>query len=793
MAKFIFLPGLSHTTNVFAGFYHKLLYGGEKTVTVRITARSFYRLYINGQFVCHGPARAGFGHARVDEVDITKRLHMGENHFAVEVAGYGDAYHYSNDITCEDGLLWAEVLAGEKVLLETDESFLGMVLPQRRTKADRYSHCRQISELYDLDENFDAWRIGAISGGVEVLERGPALLSRLVPYPTYQIRQGFSLLSVSSVKKDLNKTVPKLFYERETDVSERPSVECDGEAELPFAGGFSQQDGAVTITPESNSDGAALVFDAGAMAVGFIGLTVCADEGAVIDIVHAERIEPDGGILARPTSSNALRLHIAKGAGAIRFLSFEPYAMRYFKIVVRSGGPCTISSFYTMDYTFPENQTGSFLCSDEAVNKVFEAAKLTLRLCTLDLFMDCPDRERGGWLCDSFFTARAQKMMFGDTTAERAMLENFLHHPKEENFKGMFPACYPAMCPGNKDGGTINTWSMWLLLEVLEFAKRSGDFAMQDAYRERAQLFIDGLWNFKNAAGLLENLPGATFIDWSPANSPHYVSPISVAANALYARLCREAGEAYGNAGWQARAEDISKILAEHAAAGNFAEDALTLDENGVLQGKGLYSEAGQYQTLWSRVLPREAFGELYDRVAACFGPCKKREFAPVALAPCNMFIAGCVRLDLLDQMGAYDQLLEEILAVAGAMLRQGPGTLWESYAGESSRCHGFTSHLGYLLAKDTLGIFDVDEAAKTITVCPHPGHLQWARGACELGGGLLSVSWHCGPARFDATVSAPKGYQVCFDFSGVYNGKNTVTLNGKTVARPKADTACLL
>ena len=164
-----------------------------------------------------------------------------------------------------------------------------------------------------------------------------------------------------------------------------------------------------------------------------------------------------------------------------------------------------------------------------------------------------------------------------------------------------------------------------------------------------------------------------------------------------------------------------------------------------------------------------------------------------MALAPCNMFIAGCVRLDLLDQMGAYDQLLEEILAVAGDMLRQGPGTLWESYAGSSSRCHGFTSHFGYLLAKDTLGIFRVDEAEKTVTICPHPGHLQWAKGACELNGGLLSVSWHCGKARFEAAVSAPKGYQVRFDASGVYNGKNTVVVNGKTVARPKEDAEMLL
>ena len=75
------------------GFYHTVDLserGEDGTVTlshaiVRLTARSVYRLHVNGEIVMHGPARTAHGYCRVDEVDITDRLIDGVNHIAIEV------------------------------------------------------------------------------------------------------------------------------------------------------------------------------------------------------------------------------------------------------------------------------------------------------------------------------------------------------------------------------------------------------------------------------------------------------------------------------------------------------------------------------------------------------------------------------------------------------------------------------------------------------------------------------------------------------------------------------------
>ena len=72
---------------------------------VRLTARTCYRLYVNGEMVMHGPARTAHGYCRVDEVDITDRLIDGVNHIAVEVVTFNNRWggynRYSNDYTID--------------------------------------------------------------------------------------------------------------------------------------------------------------------------------------------------------------------------------------------------------------------------------------------------------------------------------------------------------------------------------------------------------------------------------------------------------------------------------------------------------------------------------------------------------------------------------------------------------------------------------------------------------------------------------------------------------------------
>ena len=72
---------------------------------------------------------------------------------------------------------------------------------------------------------------------------------------------------------------------------------------------------------------------------------------------------------------------------------------------------------------------------------IVEAAKATFAHNAVDLYSDCPSRERAGWLCDSFFTARAEYFLTGESRIEEAFLENFRLYTPDGSIpdSGVFP------------------------------------------------------------------------------------------------------------------------------------------------------------------------------------------------------------------------------------------------------------------------------------------------------------------------------------------------------------------
>jgi alpha-L-rhamnosidase len=53
----------------------------EKTpdFILKITASTLYRVFLNGEFLGYGPARAGHDYYRVDAYDLSKKVRKGEN------------------------------------------------------------------------------------------------------------------------------------------------------------------------------------------------------------------------------------------------------------------------------------------------------------------------------------------------------------------------------------------------------------------------------------------------------------------------------------------------------------------------------------------------------------------------------------------------------------------------------------------------------------------------------------------------------------------------------------------
>ena len=160
-AKPVWLEGRETEMNVFAGFRGVFERPDAASVQLRIAAATLYRVFVNGVFVGHGPARGPHGHYRVDEWEISPQLKPGANVVALEVAGYNANSYYVLD---QPSFVQAEVVADGNVLAATgagDRPFEGFPITERLQKVQRYSFQRPFIEVYALKPGFDAWRTQA--------------------------------------------------------------------------------------------------------------------------------------------------------------------------------------------------------------------------------------------------------------------------------------------------------------------------------------------------------------------------------------------------------------------------------------------------------------------------------------------------------------------------------------------------------------------------------------------------------------------------------------------------------
>jgi alpha-L-rhamnosidase len=788
-ARKIFLEGLRTEKNCQAGFRKDFQIDGPPgEVVLRVTACTFYRAYLNGEFLSHGPARAAHGFARIDTIDLSGRLVSGRNSLAIEVAGYNEPTLH---VTGEPSFLLAQLEGDGNVLLATDRSWAGIHLQQKRASAVAFSHARSITEIYDLDAGYFDWRTRPLDGTagsswfpVEEIGDDRQLIESGVEPPDVSLVGDARMLTVANV-------VGSAAGGSEKGVVEDPVRECVHDVEAPFRGtartGTGTNGRFAELHVETSGDDTALTYDFGHVSSAFVGIELSVPDSTVVDLVHADRIGDDGSIDPKACASQCVvRLYCAPGH--TRFESFEPYSVRYIRVIVRGARSFTLHDVFLRRFQYPDLEGGSFLSNDGELNRIYEAARLSLRVNTLDVFMDCPGRERGGWLCDSFWTARAAYVMFGDVRVERAMLENFLAPTVAAHFDGYLPAVYPA-----GKGVDLPNWTMYLILQLREYFHRTGDRGFLSRHEGRVDEIVAQLSRHESADGVLENLPGWIFVDGSTTPLPEYYhQPISLPTNLLYARMLECVNELYGRPGLQEKAGRIRNMLQEaHAGIRDdrppecFA-DCLQRGEGGKLSRKKLVSEAAQYYAGWLDLASPADHPGLFKTLYEQYGPCPEHPTDNPRILRSDHFAAMPIRFELLAAHGEHRRLLREIRHLYGFMVDHGPGTLWESTTDVAGVDHGFASHAGVWLVRDFLGLGLPDAAAKTIEIAPHPSGLRWAKGSVTTDAGIASLGWSLGSRSFRLDATVPHGYRARLHLPEEVRAWGDVLLNGTRVADPR-------
>ncbi len=766
-AKPIWPEGREKEMNLWVGFRAVFQPPAAKHVYLRMAGCTFYRVYFNGKFHGWGPARGPKDHFRVDLWDITPHLESGQNYVCAEVAGYNVNSYYVLD---QPSFLQAEVTTDTEVLASTSgdgRPFEAVILTQRVEKVQRYTFQRTFSEVYHLDSQSSAWREGADSPleAVKCAVFPPRqYIPRRVPFPDYEKRQPEMVAAEGEFNWSGN--APKSLFEdrsipsaarigphmlgyRWDDLTEIPYLELqktkttvNNRIDAPY----------VCDQPIHLTAGQFKTLDFGTNLAGFFGAHVTAHTPTKLYFTFDETLANGDVDFKRLMCDNIVAYTLAPGTYDLE--TFEPYGLEFLKLMVLEG-ECSVDHVYLREYTAPDVWTAHFSCSHDGLNKLFAAGRECYRANAIDLFQDNPTRERAGWLCDSSFTARVAPLLTGHTRAEHNQFENYLLPDSFGDLPdGMLPACYPSDHSGTDFSAT---WPLWFIIQLEQYLQRSDDHETVAGLRNRVMKVFDYYAPFRNAEGLLQDLKGWVFIEWSKSND--YVQPLSYPTNMLYAAALAAAGRLYDLPQFVEQAEALRKLIRQQSYDGQFFVDNAVL-QDGKLVPSHNRTETCQYYAFYFDIASPQTYPQLWETLRSQFGPQRWKTKAYPDIPPSNAFMGNVLRQELLSRVGLTDQLIEEVIASLLYMAEL-TGTMWENSSDEASMNHAFESNVVTELYRDVLGLYHVDRVRKKVHLRFTNLSLDWCVGRIPTPEGFVSMRWWKSPDALTYQVDVPAGYTV--------------------------------
>ena len=712
-AKPVWPKGEEATLNFSCRFRGSFAADGTETCVLRATSAYAYRVKLNGQFAGFGPARAAPGFFRMDEWKLAAT--NGVNVVEIEACAANNECFYFPKQT---PFVQAEVAVNGDTKLATGRDFPAFTT-ERLRKVPRFSHQRHFVEVYRLP----------FAERPLALAEQPAkrILPRDYAYPTFEIDDSYRAVSRERVKRDDTARVRDDATMAPDGKATPNSYAADEVEENPFRDVQRLKTVARTPVAESErgarsfrlADGEAVTFVGDVNRPGFARFRVTCPGPCRIYLTFDEFLQDDGSIDIHRLSCANTAEWIFDRAGAYDVELVEPNAFKAARILA-VGGPAEVTAPSVRTYESPVVSRGTFACSDPRLERLFRAAQRTLAANGVDCVTDCPTRERAGWCGDTYFTGKACSLLTGDGALEKLFLSNWLMPEKfdaADDRVQLVPAVYPSNLR-HTQATYIPNFALWFVLQVEDYARRTGDAAFAQAFRPRLEDVLAFFERYENADGLLEKLPFWVFVGWSRASK--LVQDVSYVSNMQYAGALDAMDRMYGLPACAEKAKRVRAKVREQSWTGEWFCDNAVRQPDGMLKLSGECTEACQYYAMFCGVAPRSDFPALWERMIRDFGPRREKTKLWPEIAPANFIFGRCIREELLSAVGerrrVYDEMCLHFLGMA-----EKTGTLWEKNEQGAccSCCHGLASVAAVYLLRDVLGVRAVDPVARTIRFEP--------------------------------------------------------------------------
>lgn len=658
-----------------------------KGTKLTLTGASTYQIFVNQNFVGTGPARAAHGYYRVDELDLDQYLTEAQNEIVIKVAGYYiNSFHYLE----QPAFLCAEVTCGEEVLAATGgKGFEVRHMIERVQKVQRYSYQRTFTEVYSMDakKELDWGRVEL----VEVTKKN--FTSRNVYYPLYEkepVQEVIACGEIEFSKEPLRTYTDRSLWKIGESLRGYQKEELEVcSAERLYHHKYVPNNKQQEPSQLKLDDGRYCTLTFGKNLSGIVEFEIECDTEVELQMTFDELLKDDAfGFRWDWGAANIVIWKLQPGT--YRLLTFEPYTMQYVRFAV-IGGACMIRDVHMRRYGYPKLQY-KLISDDEQLLSVCDAAEETFRQNVYDIYMDCPSRERAGWLCDAYFMARTEHVFDKTNQVERNFLENYIYCSNGNVPKGMLPMCYPA--DFEMEPEFIPQWALWFVIELKEYYDRTGDRELIEKAKSKVESVLAYFKKYENEDGMLEHLDGEEMIEWSETKK--FMKDVNFPTNMMYATVLEYVAELYEVPEYPQKAKELREKIFEMSYFDGFFHDHAIRQTDGTLEVLPDISECGQYFAFFFGVANKENCAELWENLVRDFGIERRRYNKWENVVFANAFVGNYLRMELLLQYGEHEKLLEDIKNYFYHMSIT-TGTLWEFESTEASCNHGFASYILYL------------------------------------------------------------------------------------------------
>ena len=765
-----------------------------------ITASSRYQLFINGEYICSGPARCAPHHQSFDVLDISKVLRKGKNALAIRVHHQREDVSYYGvarggllaQLDCSPDAQASPLQTDGSWRVSSDKSWLNASPRMARFHlevCDRVDLRRSIKGWTGLDFDDKGW------GKAKVLKREFGWpLPQKNDRPTHLIPPWTSLIardipylveSFSETQRPIHAvSIPA--PEGETSFSGDSWIDAAVIHQIPvprndgLAASRQSADKARQITVAANDQGECrvLVFDLGDVHNGRPFLDIAAPAGTVIDVMSAPYLLNES--VQSPIVASTYVDRIVLSGSRERWEAFYMKPTRWLAVVFRHlPEEARLFGAGVMWSEYPFERKGSFRAPDyPELQTLWDAAAKTIQVCVTDAYTD-NYRERRQYAQTSYYACLGNYSVFGDHALQRRYLKQIA---EEQLADGLMPAYAPRH--GDDFMVILDSNCFWIR-GLHQYLLYSGDGKTIRELLPAARKLLNLLHLYTNPDGLIDSPPYPYWLDHAlndrrGANfclNAHYLGALEDFAQVLQ-WLDDPAANIY-----QQQAERIRKTLRERLwdPARQLFADALVDGER-----SDQFSEHANAMAMALKI----ASPEQMEAIAAQLhtnesGQFVRRASGTVMVTPAmsHFLHAG------LCEAGYTDESWDLLWARFAHMLSpQTNGTLWEEWwlngsgrkgtfrpiASGRSDAQTESAFFPGLFSRYILGIEPTQPGLRDIVLrYHHSDRLHRRHGAIPTPSGLLEVAWDVSPTDINITLQTPPHTTLRVDLASLGTPSN--------------------